>query len=89
MLMKLFRQLSTGELGDRPVQVILTTHSPYLIDYAKPEEVRVVTRSNEAGTTTVAKMSDVPGLAEKLRDFRLGELWTAVGDEHIGKGESS
>ncbi len=88
MIMHLFRRLTEGDFGDRPVQVIMTTHSPYLLDHAEPEEVRVVTRSREAGTR-VARLSDLPDLKEKLRDFKLGELWTAFGDEHIGGGARS
>ncbi|MBN2497487.1 MAG: AAA family ATPase [Deltaproteobacteria bacterium] len=85
VIMGLFRRLSEGGFGSRPVQVILTTHSPYLLDLAEPEEVRVVTRHPEEGTRVV-QMSAIPDMEEKLRDFKLGELWTAIGDEAIGQG---
>jgi len=30
-------------------------------------------------------LKDHPGIEERLREFKLGELWTAIGDEHLGK----
>jgi len=85
LVMDLFRRLSDGRLGNHPVQVVMTTHSPYLLDLAEPEEVRVVTRSIDAGTR-VASLKKHPGIEKQLREFKLGELWTAIGDEHLGKG---
>lgn len=54
-------------------QVILTTHSPDLIDAAESEEVVTVER-DENGRTMLVR-PDPRKLAEWKQDFRLGELW--------------
>jgi predicted ATPase len=54
-------------------QVLLTTHSPDLIDAAKPNEVVVVER-DAAGATEFRRLPKQQ-LRKWLRDFRLGELW--------------
>ena len=64
--------------------MVLSTHSPYLLDLAMPEEVRIVTRTKDRGTV-VTTMDEVEGLKEKLGDFKLGELWTSIGDEALAQ----
>ena len=54
-------------------QVLVTTHSPDLLDAAKPPEVVVADR-DRAGRTQMAR-PDHEGLARWLEDFRLSELW--------------
>lgn len=54
-------------------QMLLTTHSPDLIDAAEPDEVQVVER-NAAGATEFRRLPKQQ-LRKWLRDFRLGELW--------------
>jgi predicted ATPase len=54
-------------------QVVLSTHSPDLVDAAGPEEVLVVER-NKAGSTEFRYLS-ASQLDRWLQDFRLGELW--------------
>lgn len=56
-----------------PRQALLTTHSPDLIDAAKPDEVLVVER-NAAGATGFQHLPQ-PRLGKWLQEFRLGELW--------------
>lgn len=54
-------------------QVLVTTHSPDLLDAAEPDEVVVVDR-NEDGSTKLSRL-DSKKLAKWREDFRLGELW--------------
>ena len=54
-------------------QVLLTTHSPDVIDAAEPAEVVVVER-NAAGATEFSRLS-ATRLRRWLQEFRLGELW--------------
>jgi len=58
-----------------PIQVVITTHSPYLLDCFSdhPEEVLVAQREGEAAT--FKKLSDMPKLREILGDAMLGEAW--------------
>lgn len=54
-------------------QVLMTTHSPDVIDAAEPEEVVPVERGENGAT--VLKILDSEALGKWLQDFRLGELW--------------
>lgn len=59
----------------KPVQVIATTHSPYLLDLYKehPEQI-VIAHKNEHGTQ-FERLSDKPHLSEILEGAPLGEVW--------------
>lgn len=54
-------------------QVVLTTHSPDLVDAAEPREVVTVER-DEKGRTRLLR-PDPKKLHGWVQDFRLGELW--------------
>jgi predicted ATPase len=82
----LLRQISTGAVGNRPRQVIMTTHSPLLLNYLKPEEVRIVRRDPESGTE-VTPMTAVPNIDRLLGEFGMGELWYLLTEEGLLKGE--
>lgn len=62
---------------DAPSQVIMTTHSPYLLDHVKPEEVYVVTK--EGLETKVKRLSDTSEMEQVKRFLEeggtLGEAW--------------
>lgn len=60
----------------RPVQVVLTTHSPYFLERFKnsPESVVIVDRSPSEGTKC-RRLSDRPADLQKIREASLGELW--------------
>jgi len=58
-----------------PVQVIATTHSPYLVDLFRdhPEEIII---ANKHGTeATFERLSDRPDFEKVLEDSSLGEAW--------------
>jgi len=61
-------------------QVIVTTHSPELLDMVRPEDVRVVTRSSE-GVTRVAPLAANQHALVKQRLMSLGEIMRAPGLE--------
>jgi predicted ATPase len=82
LAIEILRKISTGKVGNRPRQVILTTHSPLLLNFAKPEEVRVFSR-RENGATQVAPMEKVPNLKTLLEEFGLGELWFQLGEDRL------
>lgn len=62
-------------------QVVLTTHSPILLNYMEPGDVRVVTR--DADGVHVTPIADTPHFDERARDFDLGELWYAIGEDEL------
>ena len=60
-------------------QVILTTHSPYVLDLFEPEEVSLC-RMSEDGSVSVHRLSESQTVQEQIDIFTLGEIWTAEGD---------
>jgi hypothetical protein len=64
-----------GEI--RPaVQVIATTHSPYLLDLYKehPEQI-VIAHKDEQRGAQFERLSNKPHLSEILENAPLGEIW--------------
>jgi predicted ATPase len=83
-IVELLRKISTGEIGPRPRQVIISTHSPILLNYAKPEEVRIFSRDLEQGTKIVP-LTSVHDINKLLKEFAIGELWYMLGEEALLK----
>ena len=64
-------------LRKAPCQVVVTTHSPYLLDYVKPEEIVVVEKIE--GETKARRLSE-PEELERVRrmleeGLTMGEIW--------------
>ncbi len=69
---------------DKGVQIILTTHSPYLLDQVEPEQVRVFYKDAE-GAAHAFRLSDHPEVEKLKKHFQTGEIWTGlVQDEAEG-----
>jgi predicted ATPase len=63
-------QTSTAETGR---QILLTTHSAYLLDKLRPEEVLVAARDKDG--TKIEPIKDMDTVKKLLEDAPLGELW--------------
>ena len=74
LLYRLSYPEATGE-SRAPVQVIATTHSPYLLDIFRehPEEIVITEKHGRAAHFT--KLSDRADLAALLEEGSLGDLW--------------
>jgi len=59
--------------GDKPRQIILTTHNPTFLNYFKPEEVRVVERDEEGITQVYPVPHDILEGLETIDT--LGDVW--------------
>lgn len=68
---------------DHGTQVVLTTHSPLLLNHFAAEEVLLVIR-DQAGVH-VQRMSEARGLDELASEMALGELWYNVGDGNLAR----
>ncbi len=71
-------------------QVLITTHSPFVINALRPKEVRILYRG-EDGYTQARQASDMPGINEMVEQGApLGELWLEghfdVGDPLTASG---
>ncbi|MEW5851369.1 MAG: AAA family ATPase [Myxococcota bacterium] len=76
-VMKLLRGIAEDKT--RPAQVLIATHSPLVVNEARPEEVTVVTRDVERGTQCT-RMKDTPHFEERQKVYALGELWLSYAD---------
>lgn len=56
-------------------QIVMTTHSPYLVDAFQPEEVTWC-RRNEAGDVVLTRLDTLSEVERSLSVFSLGEIWT-------------
>ncbi len=81
-LIKLLRSMATGEIGPRPIQFLLATHSAELLEFVRPEEVRFLNRAAADGSVQVTRIDT--GSADWKQAFReytesLGSAWLAGG----------
>jgi predicted ATPase len=63
-------------------QIIMTTHSPYVIDLFEPDEVTLCQRQDD-GSVSVHRLSESRTVRDQIDVFTLGEIWTAEGEETI------
>lgn len=84
-VLKILRELVSEQSY---TQVIMTTHSPYVVDLFKPEEVTLCRRGAD-GAVTTHRLSDSRKVREQIDVFTLGEIWTAEGDEALAQSDDS
>jgi predicted ATPase len=56
-------------------QILLSTHSPYLLNFLEPEDIIVVEKHE--GATEVTRTKDQGAIKEALKTLGLGEMWYA------------
>jgi len=78
------RDVTKGTHGQEPAQVIMTTHSPYILDHLDLEcdQVLAFFINEEDGSRSV-KPIDAEGLKPLLKTFLLGELWFNKDEEGL------
>jgi predicted ATPase len=64
-----------GESKRAPVQIIATTHSPYLLDLYKEHPEEVVIAHKDAQGAHFEALADNPDIIELLEGAPLGEIW--------------
>jgi len=70
-IVRLLRRMTEGE---NAIQVIMTSHSPYLVDEMRPSEVTWCRRENGS---IVTERLDENSLVKQQQDlFELGEIWS-------------
>lgn len=70
-------------MKQRPaLQIIATSHSPYLLDHLKPEEV-VVMALDERSRAHARRLSDHPDAPRMQSLLRTGEFWASVGESWV------
>lgn len=64
------------------IQVICTSHSPYLLDCLEPQEVRIM-KVTDSGLALCRKLTDHPDWEKWKGSMRPGEFWGSVGEDWI------
>jgi len=67
---------------EKGVQVILTTHSPYLLDHVEADQVYVFTKDRDEGSVTAKRLSDFEGADEISDMFSTGEKWSLLAEKY-------
>jgi predicted ATPase len=73
--------------GQSHTQVLLTTHSPYVLDSFQPQEVTLC-RRGEDGAVTVHRLAESKAVQDQIDVFTLGEIWSAEGDDKLAAPRS-
>ncbi len=73
----LYRLAYPDQFGEErePVQVIATTHSPYMLDLFRDRPEEVVIAHKEGQEARFERLSDRPDVDQILQDAHLGDLW--------------
>jgi predicted ATPase len=82
-IMDLLRSMTEGRLSAREVQVIMTTHSPYLLDHVRLPRDQVIVFRRESDGSRTATAVDESHLKAFLDEFMLGEVWFNHGEEGL------
>ena len=64
-----------GETNRQPVQVIATTHCPYLLDLFRDTPEQVVVASKNGLDVSFKRLVDIDHYQDLVRDSHLGEAW--------------
>lgn len=72
---------------DPELQIVATSHSPYLLDELEPEEVRMTTR-REDGSVACSKLIEHPDFEKWKNEMRPGELWSLFGEKWVGERQA-
>ncbi len=85
-VVRLLKQLVQRTDGDPFPQIILSTHSPYVLSFFEPDEVTFLSRiPGEPDAPVRARpLRDAPQIRERMgNEFYLGELWYNLDEEEL------
>lgn len=80
----LVAQLRNALEMDPDLQIIATSHSPYLLDHFEAQEVLVTTVLPD-GSAACASLTEHPDFERWKGTTRPGELWSFLGEEWVAK----
>ncbi|WP_232055927.1 AAA family ATPase [Tuwongella immobilis] len=62
------------------IQILASTHSPYMLDRMKPNEIQVTTLRDD-GSTACQPITHHPDFEKWKDEFQPGELWSFFGEQ--------
>ncbi len=69
------------------LQIVATSHSPYLLDHLRPEEVRL-TALKDDGSVAVGRLDEHPKFEKWKEEMTPGEFWSMVGEKWVAGAEA-
>jgi predicted ATPase len=82
-LLAVFKEI----LQDNPnLQIIFSTHSPYIVDELIPSQVHVLSNNN-SGVTLCKRLDEHPDVEWAKQTLTTGEFWDAEGEDWVVAGE--
>jgi hypothetical protein len=70
------------------LQIVATSHSPYLVDFLKAEEI-LLTNLDEEGYAVIKPLTAHPDYERSKDFFDPGEFWSTVGEGWVTKRSES
>ena len=71
---------------NRNLQIIFSTHSPYIVDELIPSQVHVLSNDN-SGVTRCKRLDEHPDVEWAKQTLTTGEFWDSVGEDWVVAGE--
>jgi predicted ATPase len=65
------------------LQIVLTTHSPYVIDEFDAADIWLL-NNDATGDIHTQQLKSHPDAEQALRTLTTGELWSTIGEEWVG-----
>ncbi|MCU0524444.1 MAG: ATP-binding protein [Elainella sp. Prado103] len=72
--------------SNRNLQIIFSTHSPYIVDELTPSQVHVLSNTN-SGFTSSKRLDEHPDVEWAKQTLTTGEFWDAEGEDWVVAGE--
>jgi predicted ATPase len=69
------------------LQILATAHSPYLLNYLSPDQVRIMTTDSE-GHARCGRLTDHPKFATWKDEMAPGEMWSLFGEKWLAGTET-
>jgi predicted ATPase len=79
-----------GQIMERypDVQLLATAHSPYLLNYLKPEQVRIMAAGPD-GHARCGRLTDHPKFSTWKDEMAPGEMWSLFGEKWLAEKEAA
>jgi predicted ATPase len=81
-LVGFLREIAHGRIGERPVQIVMATHSAELLNHVEPDEVRFLSRDEKDGGTIIERAkTDTEDWRRAFTEYdtALGSMWLSGG----------
>jgi len=82
-LMTVFKEIIQA---NNNLQIIFSTHSPYIVDELTPSQVHVLSNTN-SGFTCCKRLDEHPDVEWAKQTLTTGEFWDAEGEDWVVTGE--